>query len=80
MSFEKSIPEAKAMRVYYDAKYATEYIRCSRKKPDGAIEIEESVVLDTTTENEIVGIEIFDATKRLLVKSLFRLEIAGDVT
>jgi uncharacterized protein YuzE len=79
VSFEKSLPEAKAMRVHYDAKHDIEYIRFSRKKPDGAIEIEEGVVLDTTTENEIIGIEIFDATKRLPVKSLFRLEIAGDV-
>jgi uncharacterized protein YuzE len=54
------------------------YIRFSRKKPDGAIEIDEGVVLDTTAANEIVGIEIFDAATRLPVKSLFRLEIAHD--
>jgi hypothetical protein len=35
------------------------------------------VVLDATAENELVGIEIFDAKKRLPVKSLFRLEVAG---
>ena len=35
-------------------------------------------VIDTMAENEIVGIEIFDATKRLPVQSLFRLEIGGD--
>jgi uncharacterized protein YuzE len=68
------------MRVRYDAKHDIAYIRFSRKKPDGAIEIDEGVVLDTTAEaeNEIVGIEIFNASKRLPVKSLFRLEIAGD--
>ena len=66
------------MRVHYDAQHEIAYIRFSRKKPDGAIEIDEGVVLDTTAENEIVSIETFDATKRLLVKSLFRLEIAGD--
>jgi uncharacterized protein YuzE len=66
------------MRVHYDAKHDIAYIRFSRKKPDGAIEIDEGVVLDTTAENEIVGIVIFDATKRLPVKSLFRLEISGD--
>ena len=65
------------MRVHYDVKHEIAYVRFSRKKPDGAIEIGEDVVLDTTAENEIVGIEIFDATKRLPVKSLFRLEIAG---
>jgi len=51
--------------------------RFSRKKPDGAIEIDEGVVLDTTAENEIVGIEIFDAKKRLPLESLFRLEVAS---
>jgi uncharacterized protein YuzE len=41
------------------------------------IEIDEGVALDTTAEDEIVGIEIFDAAKRLPIKSLFQLEIAG---
>ena len=66
------------MRVHYDAKHDIAYIRFSWKKPDGAIEIDEGVVLDTTAENEIIGIEIFDAKKRLRVKSLFRLEVTGD--
>ena len=65
------------MRVRYDAKYDIAYIRFSRKKSDGAIEIDEGVVLDTTADNEIVGIEIFDATWRLPVQSLFRLEVVG---
>jgi uncharacterized protein YuzE len=65
------------MKVRYDAKDDIAYIRFSRKKPDGAIEIDEGVVLDTTADDEIVGIEIFDATKRLPVKSLFELEITG---
>ena len=65
------------MRVRYDAKYDIAYIRFSRKTPDGAIEIDEGVVLDTMADNEIVGIEIFDATRRLPVQSLFRLEVVG---
>jgi len=60
-------------------KHDIAYIRFSRKKPDGAIEIDEGVVLDTTADNEIVAIEIFDATKSLPVKSLFRFDIAGDI-
>ena len=43
----------------------------------GAVEIDEGVVLDTTANNERVRLEIFAATTRLPVKSLFRLEIAG---
>jgi uncharacterized protein YuzE len=65
------------MQVRYDAKHDMAYIRFSGKKPDGAIEIDEGVVLDTTADDEIVGIEIFNASKRLPVKSLFRLEITG---
>jgi uncharacterized protein YuzE len=65
------------MRVQYDVKHDIANIRFSRKKPDGAVEIDEEVVLDTTADNEIVGIEIFDATKHLPVKSLFLIEIAG---
>ena len=65
------------MKVHYDVEHDIAYIRFSRKKPDGAIEIDEGVVLDTTAEHEIVGIEIFDAKKRLPLESLFRLEVAG---
>jgi uncharacterized protein YuzE len=65
------------MKVRYDEKHDIAYIRFSQKKPDGAIEIDEGVVLDTTAEDEIVGIEIFDATRRLPIKSLFQLEIVG---
>jgi hypothetical protein len=36
-----------------------------------------AVVLDTTADDEIVGIEIFDTTERFPVKSLSRLEITG---
>jgi uncharacterized protein YuzE len=49
-----------------------------RKKPDGAIEIDGSVVLDTMAVIAIGGIEIFEAATRLPVKSLFRLEIERD--
>ena len=66
------------MRVQYDVKHDIAYIRFSRKKPDNAIEIDERVVLDTTADNEIVGIESFDAAKRLPVKSLFQVEVTGD--
>ena len=62
------------MKVSYDKKRDIAYIRFSGKKPDGAIEITEGVVLDTTEKNEIVGIEIFEASKRFPVKNLFTLE------
>jgi uncharacterized protein YuzE len=45
------------MKVHYDEKHDIAYIRCSQKKPDSAIGIDEGVFLDTTAENEMVGIE-----------------------
>jgi uncharacterized protein YuzE len=65
------------MKVRYDEKHDIAYIRFSPKKPDGAIEIDEGVILDTTAEDEIVGMEIFDATRRVPIQSLFQLEIVG---
>lgn len=63
------------MKVKYDKKYDIAYIRFSNKTPDGAIEITEGVVLDTTESNEIVGIEIFDASRRFPLKNLFSVEL-----
>lgn len=62
------------MKVSYDEKHDVAYIQFSEKKPDGAIEIDEGIVLDTTADNEIVGIEIFDASRRMPLDSLFALE------
>jgi uncharacterized protein YuzE len=50
------------VKVGYDAKHDLASIGFSRKKPDGAIEINEGVVLDSATENAIVYLEIFGAT------------------
>lgn len=65
------------MKVSYDKKHDIAYLRFSSKKPDGAIEIDEGLVLDTTAKNEIVGIEIFDASRRLPIKNLFSIELAS---
>ena len=62
------------MKVSYDRKRDIAYIRFSDKKPDGAIEIAEGVVLDTTEKNEIVGLEVFDASERFPIENLFTLE------
>lgn len=64
------------MKVRYDKKVDAAYIQMSSKKPDGAIEIAEGVVLHTTSRNEIVAIEILDATKKIPLKTLYRLEIS----
>jgi uncharacterized protein YuzE len=77
LSPQENLLEAETMKVHYDAEPDIAYIRFSGKKPNGAIEIDEGVVLDTTADNEIVGLEIFDAHKRMPVNSLFRLEIVN---
>ena len=64
------------MKVSYDEDLDIAYIRFSHKKPDGAIEIGEGVVLDTTAKNEIVGIEIFDAKEKFPLKSLYQFEVS----
>jgi len=64
------------MKVSYDKKYDIAYIRFSGKKPNGAIGIYEGLVLDTTAQNKIVGMEIFDASHRLPIKNLFSIELA----
>jgi uncharacterized protein YuzE len=63
------------MKVSYDKKHDIAYIRFSNKKPDGAIEIEQGVVLDTTADDKIVGIEIFDVSQRIPLRNLFSLEV-----
>lgn len=65
------------MKVSYDKKHDIACIRSSSKKLDGTIEIDEGAVLDTTAQNEIVGIEIFDASKRFPLRNLFTLEPVG---
>ncbi|HEY5615848.1 MAG TPA: DUF2283 domain-containing protein [Bacteroidota bacterium] len=63
------------MKIYYDKKTDSVYLKLSSKKPDGVIEIEEGVNLDTTKDHRIVGIEILDASKKISLKSLLQLDL-----
>ena len=63
------------MKVIYDKEADAAFIRMSNKKPDGAVEITEGVILHTTKKNEIVAIEILDAAKKIPITTLFKLEI-----
>jgi len=64
------------MKVKYDKETDAAYIKLSSKRPDGAIEIDEGVIIHTTAKNEIVSIEIIDASKKIPLKSLYKLEVA----
>ncbi|MFN3396474.1 MAG: DUF2283 domain-containing protein [Thermodesulfovibrionales bacterium] len=63
------------MKVEYDKDADAAYIKFSTKRPDGAVEFQEGVILHTTSNNEIVGIEILDVSKKLPIKSLYKLEL-----
>ena len=63
------------MKVSYDKERDIAYIQFSTKRPDGAVETSEGVVLDTTEKGEIVGLEIFEASQRLPIESLFAIEV-----
>ena len=64
------------MKIYYDRKVDALYIKLSNFKPDGVIEIEEGVNLDTTEEGKIVGIEILDASQKMDLKTILNYSLA----
>ncbi len=66
------------MRVHYDSEVDAVYIKLGSKKPDGVVEVSEGVNLDTTSEDEIVGIEILDASKRMDLKTILTYELELD--
>ncbi|GBE31686.1 hypothetical protein BMS3Bbin05_00589 [bacterium BMS3Bbin05] len=65
------------MKVYYDNEVDALYIKLTSKKPEGVIEIDDGVNLDTTADGKIVGIEILDASKKMDLKTIltYTLEI-----
>jgi uncharacterized protein YuzE len=66
------------MKVLYDNVVDAMYIELGNQKPDGVIEIDEGVNLDTTSQNKIVGIEILNASKRMNIKTILSYEIELD--
>ena len=63
------------MKVYYDRQVDAAYLRLSERQPDGVVEMAEGVNLDVTDDDEIVGIEILNASRKLPLKSLFVYEL-----
>ena len=63
------------MKVKYDKAADAAYIQLSSKKPDGAIEMAEGVILHTTSKDKIVAIEILGATKKIPIRTLYKLEL-----
>ena len=65
------------MKIRYDKEVDAAYIQMSAKKPDGAVEIAEGVILHTTEKDEIVAIEILDAARKFPIKTLYKLELSA---
>jgi uncharacterized protein YuzE len=63
------------MKVRYDKEADAAYIQMSSKKPDGAIEMAEGVIIHTTSKNEIVAIEILNAAKKFPINTLYKIEL-----
>ena len=54
------------MKIHYDKEVDALCIELSNQKPDGVIEIAEGVNIDTTTDGKLSGIEIINASKKLI--------------
>lgn len=63
------------MKVQYDKKVDAAYIRFSSKRPVGGVELKEGIILHVTAKDEIVALEILDASERFPVRNLFKLEV-----
>ncbi|HMS65462.1 MAG TPA: DUF2283 domain-containing protein [Ignavibacteria bacterium] len=67
------------MKICYDNKADAAYIKLSKKKADGVIEISDYINLDTTKAGEIIGIELLNASKKISLESLFNHEIDSEL-
>jgi len=64
------------MKVQYDEKVDAAYIELASGAPDGAVEMEEGVILHATKDHRIIIIEILDASRKFTVGNLYTLEKA----
>ena len=67
--------EEKEKKVRYDKKVDAAFIRFSSRRPAGGVGIKEGVILHVTDKNEIVVLDILEASERLPVRNLLTLEV-----
>jgi uncharacterized protein YuzE len=65
------------MKVKYDKEVDAAYIQLSSKEPEGGIEIDKGLIIHTTSRNEIVAIEILDASRKFPIKNLYKLDLSA---
>jgi uncharacterized protein YuzE len=63
------------MRVHYDNEVDAIYIQLGNEQPDGVIEISEGVHLDTTSDDQIVGIEILHVSRKMDIHTILSYEL-----
>lgn len=66
------------MRIEYDPKVDALYIRLSSKQPNGALEMQPHLHIDTTENGELVGIEVLQASRNLDLADVLRWEAVVD--
>ncbi len=66
------------MKVSYDKEADAVYIEISEGKADGVIEVKEGINIDVTSDGNILGIELLDASKKISLNSLFSYQISPD--
>lgn len=59
------------MKIYYDEEVDSLYLELYDTKPDGVIEIEEGINIDTTNKGKLRGIEILEASKKIDIDTIF---------
>ena len=65
------------MKVRYDDEVDAAYIQLSSKRPKGAVEVREGVIVHVANKHAIVGIEILKASERFPIKNLHTLRFVS---
>jgi uncharacterized protein YuzE len=63
------------MKVTYDKTVDAVYIELTKARPDGVIEVAEGINIDVTSDGQVTGIELLDATRKVPLEALLTYEI-----
>ncbi len=66
------------MKVYYDKEVDALYLKLSEQKPDGVIEIEEGINIDTTNDGRLTGIEILKVSQKMDINTILSYTLELD--
>ncbi len=66
------------MKVYYDKEVDALYLKLSDQSPDGVIEIDEGVNIDTTCDGKLTGIEILKASQKFDINTILSYTLELD--